>query len=72
MLATVEACMVEGFYKQMIAALYEAGFRFWKSGKGSHEKWIRDTDRKVVLVSRSKSRHTANETMKQAGINKRF
>ncbi|MCQ8184013.1 type II toxin-antitoxin system HicA family toxin [Parvularcula maris] len=64
--------MVEGFYKQMIAALRDEGFRYWKPGKGSHEKWIRDSDRKVVLVSRSKSRHTANETMKQAGIDKRF
>ena len=41
-------------------------------GKGSHEKWIVPQSRRVVIVPRSKSRHTANEVLKQAGLPKAF
>ncbi len=41
-------------------------------GKGSHEKWQHRETGKVVIVPRSKSRYTANEVLKQAGLPKSF
>jgi hypothetical protein len=41
-------------------------------GKGRHEKWVNQTTGIVVIVPRSKSRHTANEVLKQAGLKKAF
>jgi hypothetical protein len=40
--------------------------------QGSHEKWLCPDTGKTISVPRSKSRHTANEVMKQAGLAKRF
>ena len=41
-------------------------------GKGSHEKWRSGVNGRTVTVPRSKSRHTANEVLKQLGIDHRF
>ena len=41
-------------------------------GKGSHEKWRSPVNGRVFIVPRSKSRHTANEVLKQAGLPKAF
>lgn len=41
-------------------------------GKGSHEKWRSPINGRIVTVPRSKSRHTANEVLKQLGIGKQF
>lgn len=51
----------------------EAGFtRLPDTGKGSHEKWVNTAERRMVTVSRTKSRHTANGILKQAGLPKAF
>jgi predicted RNA binding protein YcfA (HicA-like mRNA interferase family) len=49
------------------------GFRLIRHGKGSHEIWQNLLTGKQVTVPRSiKSRHTANEVLKQAGVAKAF
>jgi predicted RNA binding protein YcfA (HicA-like mRNA interferase family) len=63
--------MARDFYDE-IAALRRAGWTKTLGGKGSHEKWIDADEKRVVIVPRSKSRHTANEALKQAGLPKAF
>lgn len=43
-----------------------------EGGKGSHERWVSPINGRTVTVPRSKSRHTANEVLKQLGIGKKF
>jgi predicted RNA binding protein YcfA (HicA-like mRNA interferase family) len=50
-----------------------SGFELLRSGKGSHEIWInRSTGRHVTIPRTTKSRHTANDVLKQAGLSKKF
>jgi predicted RNA binding protein YcfA (HicA-like mRNA interferase family) len=50
----------------------EAGWERVPGGKGSHEKWRNPGGDRTVVVARTKSRHTANEVLKQAGLPKAF
>jgi predicted RNA binding protein YcfA (HicA-like mRNA interferase family) len=53
--------------------LKENGCRLVRSGKGSHEIWFSPISERHVTVPRStKSRHTANEVLKEAGLPKSF
>lgn len=53
--------------------LSEAGCYFERQGKGDHEVWYSPiTDRRFVVDSSIKSRHTANAVLKQAGLSKAF
>ncbi|MFN6484467.1 MULTISPECIES: type II toxin-antitoxin system HicA family toxin [unclassified Nostoc] len=53
--------------------LSEAGCYFERQGKGDHEIWYSPiTDRRFVVDSSIKSRHTANAVLKQAGLSKAF
>jgi HicA toxin of bacterial toxin-antitoxin, len=53
--------------------LIEAGCLFERQGKGDHEIWYSPiTDRRFVIDSSIKSRHTANAVLKQAGLPKAF
>ncbi len=63
--------MAKDYYDELVALLTAAGC--WKvpGGKGSHEKW-RSPNGRAFTVPRSKSRHTANEVLKQAGLPKAF
>ena len=46
---------------------------FVRHGKGDHDIWYSPiTDRYVTVNGKIKSRHTANEIMKQAGIDKHY
>ena len=49
-----------------------AGWRRAENAKGSHEKWRHPLKPHAVIVPRSKSRHTANNILKQAGLPKAF
>jgi predicted RNA binding protein YcfA (HicA-like mRNA interferase family) len=60
------------FYRDVVKILSAAGWVRVEGGKGSHEKWQNPETGKVVTVPRSKSRHTANEVLKQAGLPKAF
>jgi predicted RNA binding protein YcfA (HicA-like mRNA interferase family) len=60
-------------YRDLAAALEGAGCWIVRSGKGSHEIWFSPVTRRHITVPRStKSRHTANEVLKQAGLEKAF
>ncbi|POA97793.1 hypothetical protein C2134_14110 [Chromobacterium sinusclupearum] len=53
--------------------LKEHGCRFDRQGKGDHEIWYSPiTNTKFPVDSGIKSRHTANEIMRQAGIKYHF
>jgi len=57
------------FYRELVAILRDNGCTPVRRGKGSHEIWFSPLNRHHVTVPRTtKSRHTANEVLKQAGI----
>ena len=58
------------FYRDIARLLEEAGWTKILGGKGSHEKWQNTRTGRIVVVPRSKSRHTADEVLKQAGLPK--
>jgi predicted RNA binding protein YcfA (HicA-like mRNA interferase family) len=60
------------YYDELVAILRAHGCRRLDGGKGSHEKWFSPINGRTVIVPRSKSRHTANEVLKQAGLGKTF
>ena len=61
------------FYRELTIILRANGFHLLRAGKGSHEIWFNPVRNKSVTVPRStKSRHTANEVLKQAGLEKKF
>lgn len=64
--------MPRDYYDEIARLLSRAGWTRTGGGKGSHEKWIDAAGKRVVIVPRSKSRHTANEVLKQAGLPKAF
>jgi predicted RNA binding protein YcfA (HicA-like mRNA interferase family) len=56
------------FYRELVAILRENGCYFVRQGKGSHEIWFSPlTNRPVTVPRTTKSRHTANDVLKQAG-----
>ena len=60
-------------YRDLISILQSNGCYLVRKGKGSHEIWYSPVNRKNVTVPRStKSRHSANEVLKQAGLDKAF
>lgn len=62
-----------GFLRELKQRLSDAGCHFVRPGKGDHEIWYSPlTDRHFTVDSGVKSRHTANETLKQAGLPKAF
>jgi hypothetical protein len=53
--------------------LLEAGCFLERQGKGDHGIWYSPiTERRFVVDSAIKSRHTANAVLKQAGLPKAF
>ena len=61
------------FYRDLIAILRAHGFELLRAGKGSHEIWHNPaTSRQVTVPRTTKSRHTANDVLKQAGLPKQF
>ncbi|HMN18220.1 MAG TPA: type II toxin-antitoxin system HicA family toxin [Ignavibacteriaceae bacterium] len=37
-------------YKELTARLKKFGFVYYRSGKGSHELWVRNSDERVIPV----------------------
>jgi hypothetical protein len=65
--------MGQGYYASVVALLAEAGCRFVRYGKGDHEIWYSPVSGRSFTVDKGvTSRHTANETLKQAGLPKAF
>jgi predicted RNA binding protein YcfA (HicA-like mRNA interferase family) len=60
-------------YREVVAILRRHGCYLVRPGKGSHEIWYSPVSNRPVTVPRStKSRHTANDVLKQAGLPKAF
>ena len=64
--------MSKDYYDRIVAIMQENGCTRVDGVKGSHEKWRGPINNRTVTVPRSKSRHTANEVLKQLGIGKTF
>lgn len=62
---------MNGYEKLVKEQLRLHGWAFFRSGKGSHEVWAKGEQR-VSVNHACKSRHTANQIMKDAGIKHRF
>jgi predicted RNA binding protein YcfA (HicA-like mRNA interferase family) len=60
-------------YRELVAILHAHGCYLLRTGKRSHEIWYSPVSKRHVTVPRStKSRHTANDILKQAGLPKAF
>ena len=65
--------MTQGFTRQVKKLLAAAGCTFVRYGKGDHETWYSPVSgRELTVDGKIMSRHTANETLKQAGLPKAF
>ena len=54
-------------------ALRKAECKFVRQGRGDHEIWESPkSGARFVIDGKIKSRHTANEVLKQAGLEKQF
>jgi hypothetical protein len=61
------------FTPAVTAILLANGCSFVRRGKGDHSIWYSPlTERRFVVDSKMKSRHTANAVLNQAGIEKAF
>jgi predicted RNA binding protein YcfA (HicA-like mRNA interferase family) len=61
------------YEKKVRDILKQNGCHFDRHGKGDHDIWYSPiTGSHVTVDGKIKSRHTANEIMKQSGINHRF
>jgi predicted RNA binding protein YcfA (HicA-like mRNA interferase family) len=61
------------FYRELVSVLRSNGWQMLRSGKGSHEIWFNPVNKRAVTIPRNtKSRHTANDVLKQAGLDKKF
>lgn len=58
--------------KQVVRVLKQVGFVFYRHGKGSHEFYIRERDRKMAMVSRHPNeiikRKTLSNILDAAGL----
>lgn len=62
-----------GFYRDLIELLIAANCYHVREGKGDHEIWYSPISKRYFTVDKGgKSRHTVNETLKQAGLPKHF
>ncbi|MBW4661895.1 MAG: type II toxin-antitoxin system HicA family toxin [Drouetiella hepatica Uher 2000/2452] len=65
--------MAESLTPKLKKILVVAGCSLERQGKGDHEIWYSPiTQRRFVVDSAIKSRHTANAVLKQAGLPKEF
>ena len=61
------------FYRDLVKILRANGYMLFRAGRGSHEIWYNSLKGRHVTVPRStKSRHTANDVLNQAGLEKAF
>lgn len=62
-----------GFTGELKKLLRERGCYFERQGKGDHEIWYSPlTKNRFPVDSNIRSRHTANQVLKQAGLPKAF
>lgn len=61
-----------GYTPKLKKRLQEADCHYVRPGKGDHETWVTPDGKYFSVDNDIKSRHTANETLKQAGLDKAF
>lgn len=62
-----------GYYREVRDLLIAAGCTFVREGKGDHEIWFSPlTNRNFTLDKGVQVKHTANGTLKDAGLPKKF
>lgn len=61
-----------GYTPKLKKLLRDAGCAYDHPGKGDHETWVTPGGVYITVDQDIKSRHTANETLKQAGLDKAF
>ncbi|MAU95873.1 MAG: hypothetical protein CMP81_08290 [Fulvimarina sp.] len=62
-----------GYTRELKTLLLAAGCWFHRQGRGDHEIWYSPiTGRYFTVDSDIKSRHTANQSLKDAGLSKHF
>jgi predicted RNA binding protein YcfA (HicA-like mRNA interferase family) len=64
--------MPHDFYPDLSRLLRAAGWVRVSGGKGRHERWRNAASGRILTVPRTKSRHTANDILKDAGLPKAF
>lgn len=65
--------MAKSLTPKLKKILTEAGCYCERTGKGDHDIWYSPiTQKRFVVDSAMKSRHTANAVLKQAGLPKQF
>jgi hypothetical protein len=65
--------MPRGYDRDLRKLLSEAGCYFVRKGKGDHEVWFSPITNRNFTVDRGvEIRHTANGTLKDAGLPKAF
>ncbi len=67
--------MARDLYRRLTKILKNHGFKKLPGGggKGSHEKWKHPDQNDILTVTYNmKSRHTANDILKEAGINEKL
>ena len=65
--------MGASFGRELKRILIANGCTFVRHGKGDHEIWFSPlSNRNVTVDAGTENRLTANGTLKQAGINRRF
>jgi hypothetical protein len=61
------------YEKKVREVLKRHGFVFHHHGKGDHDVWVKSSANiKVTVDGKIKSRHMANQIMKEAGIDHHF
>ena len=63
--------MADGFYKTVVKEIKRLGFWYDRPAKGSHEIWT-NGDMSLLVARNMKSRHTANNVLKDAGSDKKL
>lgn len=64
---------MSNYTRELKRILRENDCSFHRQGKGDHEVWYSPlTQRYFTVDSAIKSRHTANKTLRDAGIDKQF
>jgi hypothetical protein len=59
-------------YRNLVRILGSKRLFSVRKGKGSHEIWYSVNNRNVSVPRSTKSRHTANDVLRQAGLAKAF
>jgi predicted RNA binding protein YcfA (HicA-like mRNA interferase family) len=60
----------EGYYAVVVRELKACGYRYHSQAKGSHERWVSEAGKTLIVPRNLKSRHTANGILRDAGSDK--